>query len=113
LLEARPVVPDDPYTVARPLDAERARRGGAAELRAPARPVARASLRDRDPVDRLAVAQGDVAVRAGEVPREVVREPLRDADRAVALEDDGYLRLGQAERLRVRRSGGDERRQRN
>ena len=68
LLVLGPVVPDDPHALRAGLHAERARRAEAAELGARARDVVVRALAHADVVDRLALAERDVPVRAAESP---------------------------------------------
>ncbi len=107
--DSRGVVPDDPHTVRQELRAERAgcaRRpelgGGAGAVRAPV-------LADADLVDRLTVAQRDLAERAGEVAVEGERDRFVDDERPVLLHHDVRPGVGEGEALRVR-SGRDDQR---
>ena len=107
LLRLRGVVPDDPHTVRQELRAERAgcaRRpelgGGAGAVRAPV-------LADADLVDRLTVAQRDLAERAGEVAVEGERDRFVDDERPVLTASRRPSGVGEGEALRVR-SGRDD-----
>jgi hypothetical protein len=98
----RGVVPDDPDAAVRPLDAERAGRVVAAELRVRTGLVAGVLVGDRDVVDRLARPQRDVTVGAAERALEDVGEPLADVERRVGLDSDGDVGLRDEVGLRAR-----------
>ena len=112
LLGRRAVVPDDPHAVVPALDSVGAGRARTPELGAGARAVADVALRHRDLVDRLAVAERDVAVGAAEVAREGEGDALRDDETAVTTDLDDDVRPRQDERLRGGVAGERERRQR-
>jgi hypothetical protein len=103
------VVPDDPDPVLglrRPVGARRAR---ALQLRAAAGGVLLVALGDEDLVERLAVAEGDLAEGAAEVADEREHDHLVDDQAAVLLDLHGDVRRRQGERLRPSASGERER----
>jgi hypothetical protein len=112
LLVTRLVVPDDPQAVLDPRDPERARRAVAPELGVATGAVARRALRDRDVVDRLALAERNVPVSAGERAGEVKGDLLADEQRRIRLDPNVDSRSGERVRLGVRAEGSDERRDR-
>jgi hypothetical protein len=104
------VVPDDADAVAAELgDAERPRgRRRAAELRARARRVRALPLGDLEAGRTLAFAERNLAVGAAERAVERERDPLRDVERAVALDENGDVGFRQRERLGGGRLGEEE-----
>ena len=111
-LRLRSVVPHDSHALVRPRRAERSGPVRALELRARAWAVRLLSLRDRDLVERLAVAERDLAERAGKGAVELKDDHLVDEQAAVAGDLDRHVRRGQGERLGGRVPGERERRQR-
>ena len=107
----RGVVPDDPVPSVDRDVAERARLAARAELGRSARPVALLALGDVDVRDRLALAERNVPVPAGEDAVERERDPLLDRERPVRLDRDVDVRVRERERplLRRGRAGEDER----
>jgi hypothetical protein len=95
-----------------PRDPERARRAVAPELGAAAGAVGRRALRDRDVVDRLALAKRDVAVGAGERAGELERDQLPDEQGCIRLDPDVDRRGRQRVRLGECAERSDERRDR-
>ena len=106
LLVERRVVPDDAHLVRVVLDAVPAGSVAAAELRVPARLVRPAVLGHEHVVDRLALAERDVAVRAAERAGEGEADVLADEQRAVLRDPHVDVRL--RERVRLRRRDGSE-----
>jgi hypothetical protein len=102
-------VPDDPQPVLDLRDPERARRAVASELGLATGAVARRALRDRDVVDRLALAERDVAVGAGEGTGELERDQLANEQRRIRLDPDGDRRGRERVRLGECAERSDER----
>ena len=98
-----PVVPDDAERVAHLGRSVRVGGVDAAELGAPSRPVRPAALGHADAIDRLAVAERDVAKTAAERPAERVGDVLVDEQAAVLRDLHRDRRLREAERLRAGR----------
>jgi hypothetical protein len=92
-----------------PRDAVRSRRARASDLDAAARRKRTAVLQHAHLIDRLAGAEGDVAVRAAERAAERVGQLLRHEQAAVRLHDDLDVRLREVEGLRVDAPGEGER----
>ena len=100
LLGLRPVVPDDPHALVGLGRPERAGLAGRPELRRGAGAVLDVVLRDRDLVDRLAVAERDLAEGAAVVTVEREGDHLVDDQRPVRRDPDDDVRGRQRERLR-------------
>ena len=98
-LVRRVEVPDDAHAVVRALEAEGAERP---RLQLGLRPlrVRDAALGDRGLDERLALAQGDVAVAEVEVAGEGDLDPLADPERAVRLDVDPDVGREQREVVR-------------
>jgi hypothetical protein len=99
LLARRAVVPDDAQAVARSGRPERPRRARAAELRAAAGRVLHVALCDGHLVDRIALAERDLAERAAEAAHEGEGDHLVDDDAAVLLHLHGDVGGGEGEGL--------------
>ena len=110
-LRLRAVVPHDSHALVRPGRAERARLVRAAELGAGSGPVGDVPLRDGDLVERLAVAQRNLAEGAAEGAVELERDHLVDEQAAVAADLNRDVRRRQGERLRGGVPGERERRE--
>ena len=106
-----PEVPDDPHALVRLRRPERPRFAGRAELGGRARAVLDVLLRDRHLVERLPVAERDLAEGAAEVTVEGERDHLVDDQRPVRVDLDDDVRGGQRERLGGGVPGEHERRQ--
>jgi hypothetical protein len=104
-------MPDDPHSLLRPRRSERARLACAAELRARSGAVRILSLRDGDLVERLAVAQRNLAEGTAEGTVELEDDHFVDEEAAVALDLNRDVRRGQGERLRGGVPGERERRE--
>jgi len=89
------------------LDAVLVRTVGAAELRVATGAVRPAVLADEDVVDRLALAERDVAVGAAERAEEFERDVL--ADELGAVRGDRDVDVGGGERVVLRLSRAGER----
>jgi len=87
-LIARVEVPDDPYPIPAPYDAERPRRAGS-ELGVGALGIRDASLGYGGQDEALAFSKGNVPVAEMEVAREGDLDPLADPESAVRLDVDG------------------------
>ncbi len=112
LLGRGAVVPDDAEPAVRIGGPERVRVARAAELGRRSLAVAATGLGDVDVVDRLPVAQRDLAKRARERAVEGERDPLGDPERAVLGDLDVDRGLGQRERLGGGLGSGDGRERR-
>ena len=110
-LRLRSVVPHDSHALVRPGRAERPGLARAAELRARAGAVGGVSLRDGDLVERLPVAERNLAEGAAEGAVELEHDHLVDEQAAVAGDLDRHVRRGQGERLRGGVPGERERRE--
>jgi hypothetical protein len=103
------VVPDDPQALVCLRCPEGAGRTARAELGGGAGTVGRADLEDADLVDRLALAQRDLAEGAAEAAGEGVRDVLVDDEGAVRLHPDDHVGGGQREGTGGRGAGERER----
>ena len=110
LLVRGAVVPDDPDSLVGARRAERPRRARALKLGATAGLVLLLALRHEDLIERLALAERDLAEGAAEVAAEREHDHLVDDEGAVLLDLDGDVRGRQGERLRCGVPGERERR---
>jgi hypothetical protein len=104
-------VPHDADGVIELRDAEGVGRPVAADLRRRAGGVGSAGLLDCDVRDGLALAERDLAERAGEASAEGEGDLLLDPERAVVLDLDLNAGVGEGEGLGARLTGREERRQ--
>ena len=106
----RSVVPDDADAVVDLRHPEAVRQAETAELGVRATPVHGVAFADRNVLDRLALSDRDVAVRAAEVAAEVEGDVLAHEKRAVRADLDRDLGSGQRVRLGRGRRRREERR---
>jgi hypothetical protein len=101
-------VPDDADPAVEAVDAERARRAGAAELRGGAGRVGLRPLADLDVIDGVAGADADVSERSLERALEGEAQLLGDLQRPVRLDVDGDVGSGEGELLGAGRWGAEQ-----